>query len=156
MPDRISEHSLVELVLREDGGVALTCGRGTDTYLSHAGADPERTLIPVVVLGLTHSVLTMAGRPAQQVSGYQGQWAVGVLLDNLKGVSPYDGRLTWGDMGYPYSRPEYEQLATTDTEELIENCAAVVERLLGKLMRGLGVDSRYLPYSTESLRKSPR
>ncbi|MFG1849572.1 AlbA family DNA-binding domain-containing protein [Micromonospora carbonacea] len=155
-PDRISEHSLVELVLREDGGVALTCGRGTDTWSSHAGADPERILIPVVVLGLTHSVLTMAGRLAQQFSGYQGQWSVGVLLDNLKGVGPYDGRLTWGDMGSPYSRAEYEQLATTDTEELIENCAAVVERLLGKLMRSLGVDSRYLPYSTESLRKSPR
>lgn len=87
----VSEHSLVELVLREDGGVALTCGRGTDTYSSYAGADPERTLIPVVVLG----------RLAQQVSGYQRQWAVGVLLDDLKGVSPYDGRLTWGDMGYP-------------------------------------------------------
>lgn len=71
-------------------------------------------------------------------------------------MSPYDGRLTWGDMGYPYSRPEYEQLTTTDTDELIENTPAVVERLLGKLMRGLGVDSRYLPYSTESLRKSPR
>jgi hypothetical protein len=35
-PDRISEHSLVELVLREDGGVALTCGRGTDTHSSYA------------------------------------------------------------------------------------------------------------------------
>ena len=155
-PDRISEPSLVELVLREDGGLALTCGRGTDTHAPYPGADPERLLFPTLLLGLTHSVLSMAGRLAQQFSGYQGQWAVGVLLDNLKGVIPYDGRLTWGDMGYPYSRQEYEQLTTTDTGELIEDAAAVVERLLGKLMRGLGVDSRYLPYSTESLLKAPR
>ena len=45
---------------------------------------------------------------------------------------------------------------TTDTGELTEDNAAVVERLLGKLMRGLGVDSRYLPYSAESLHQAPR
>ncbi len=55
----------------------------------------------------------------------------------------------------PYSREEYEQLITTTTTELVEETSAVVERLLGRLMRGLGVDSRYLPYSAESLRKSP-
>lgn len=155
-PDRISEHSLVELVVREDGAVAVTCGRGTDTCASHAEAEPERILLPVVVLGLTHSALSMAGSLAQQVSGYQGQWAVGVLLDNLKGVFPYDGRRTWGDMGFPYSRTEYERLTMTDTAELVENTSAVVERVLGRLMRGLGVDRRYLPYSADSLKRSPR
>lgn len=156
-PDHISERDLVELVLREDGGVALTCGRGTVTLPHHeAAAGSERILFPVLVLGLTHSVLSLAGHLAQHISGYQGQWAAGILLDDLKGVGPYDGRVIWGDMGNPYSRSEYEQLTTTDTGELVENTAAVVERLLGRLMRGLGVDSRYLPYSAESLHKAPR
>jgi hypothetical protein len=154
--DRISESSLVEVVLREDGSVALTCGRGTDAFRSSTGYEPERVVLPVLILGLTHSLLNMAGRLAEHVSGYQGQWAVGVLLDNLKGVGPYDGRATWGDLGVAYSQSEYERLTTTTTTELIEDSAAVVERLLGRLLRGLGVDSRYLPYSAESLTKSPR
>ncbi|RZU48826.1 hypothetical protein EV385_0551 [Krasilnikovia cinnamomea] len=149
--DRIIETDLLELVLREDGGVALTCGRGTDCGRS----DPERFVFPALVLGLTHCLLSLAGRLAEQVSGYQGQWAVGVLLDNLKDVSPWDGRSTWGDMGVPYSRAEYELLATTTTEELVDDTALVVERLLGRLMRGLEVDGRYLPYSADSLRRTP-
>lgn len=155
-PGRIDEPSLLEVVLREDGSVALTCGRGTDTLTSRMTEESEAVVFPVLVLGLAHSVMMMAGRMAQHAGGYQGQWAVGVLLDNLKNVSPFDGRATWGDMGVPYSRAEYEQLTTTTTMELTEQTSAVVERLLGRLLRGLGVDSRYLPYSVESLQKGPR
>jgi hypothetical protein len=153
-PDGITETDLLEVVLREDGAMALTCGRGTDTYTNTSGM-PERVVFPVLVLGLTHCLLSMAAHLAANVSGYQGRWAVGVMLDNLKGVGPWDGRVTWGDMGVAYSRADYEQLTTTITTELVENPSAVVERLLGRLMRGLGVERRYLPYSAESLGKSP-
>jgi hypothetical protein len=155
-PGRIDESSLLEVVLREDGSVALTCGRGTDMLTSRMTEESEAVVFPVLILGLTHSLMMMAGRLAELTSGYQGEWAVGVLLDNLKNVGPYDGRVTWGDMGVAYSRVEYEQLTTTTSMELVEETSAVVERLLGRLMRGLGVDSRYLPYSAESLQKGPR
>ncbi|MEU4532124.1 hypothetical protein AB0F49_28230 [Micromonospora ureilytica] len=155
-PRRLDEPSLVEMVLREDGSIALTCGRGTDTVSSRMTEESEAVVFPVLVLGMTHSLMMMAGHLAERAGGYQGQWAVGVLLDNLKNVGPFDGRATWGDMGVPYSRNEYEQLTTTTTLELAEETSAVVERLLGRLMRGLGVDSRYLPYSVESLQKGTR
>src|SRR5688572_6659814 len=62
--------------------------------------------------------IAVAGRLAETVNGYQGQWSIGVLVDNLKGVGPLDGWRTWGDMGVPYSRDEYEQITTTSTNEL--------------------------------------
>jgi hypothetical protein len=114
-----------------------------------------RLLFPNLVLGLTHSALAMSARLANDFSGYQGRWGVGVLLDGLKGVVPYDGGSMWQDMQATYSRPEYERQTTTTTEEMMLDAPAVVQRLLGKLIRGLGVEERYLPYSVDRLLKSP-
>lgn len=154
-PNRMPETLLLELMLREDGTVALTCGRATDT-LRRPALEEFRVLFPALVLGLTHSVLSMAAHLAENVSGYQGQWAVGVLLDNLKGVGPYNGPYGMRHHVVTYSREEYEHLTTTTTAELVEHADAVVDRLLGRLMRGLGVDRVYLPYSVESLTKGPQ
>ncbi|MEH1124834.1 AlbA family DNA-binding domain-containing protein [Micromonospora sp. CPCC 206061] len=154
--DHIRESGMIDLLVKEDAGVSLICGRGTDVVKPDAMADPASVLQAVVVLGLTHSVLTLAGRLADHYAAYQGQWIVGVRLDRLKDVVPYEHVLSLGgDFGNPYSRDEYERVTTTTTAELVDQAPAVVERLFGPLLRGLGIDSRYLPYSTESLRKSP-
>jgi len=39
--------------------------------------------------------------------------------------------------------------------ENADDAPAVVQRLLGKLARGLGVEARYLPYSVDSLLQAP-
>lgn len=148
----IREQSFVEVVVREDGGVALTCGRGTDS-LPRAGHTDPRLTFPTLLLGLTHSALSVAAQLAVEVSGYQGQWSVGVLLDQMKGVTAHRGNAGFHD-GTPYSRDEYEQQTVTSTVELVDDAPAVVQRLLGKLMRGLRVDGIYLPYSPEKLRKA--
>jgi hypothetical protein len=155
-PNRIDEPSLLEVVLRENGAIALTCGRGTAALNSRITDESRQVVYPGLVLALTHAVMLMAGRLAERTTGYQGQWAAGILLDNLKDVDPFDRVNASDQLGVPYSRAEYEHSTTATTMELVEETPAVVERLVGRLLRGLGVDNRYLPYSAESLQKGPR
>jgi hypothetical protein len=145
------EEALLELVLREDGGVRLTCGRGTDAFPQPGllpSDRPPTAVIAVLVLGLAHSVAALAGRLADEHGAYQGQWRLGIRMDRLRGVVPLD--LLQGHPlhrpGNPYSRDEYERVTSASTEELVNAPHAVVERLVAPLLRGLGIAPRYLPY----------
>ena len=146
------EQSLVELVVREDGGIRLFCGRGVDEF-QRAGTlpseEPPRAVIAVLLLGLTHAVVALAGRLADEHAGYQGRWRLGVRMDRLRGAVPLDllqGNVLGGRRGNPYSRGEYERVTTASTEELVVAPEVVTERLVAPLLRGLGVAPLYLPY----------
>jgi hypothetical protein len=144
------EQSLLELVLREDGGVRLTCGRGTDA-VPQPGWSPEdrppMAVIAMLVLGLAHSVAALAGRLADEHGAYQGQWRLGIRMDRLRSAVPLDLlQDPFRRPGHPYSRDEYEWVTSASTAELVGAPHAVAERLVARLLRGLGVASRYLPY----------
>jgi hypothetical protein len=144
------EQSLLELVIREDGGLRLTCGRGTDTFPPRGFPRPDRppvAVIAMLVLGLTHSVVALAGRLAGEYAGYQGQWRLGIRTDRLRGAVPLDLlQDPLGRLGNPYSPEEYEKVTSAATEELLNAPHAAAERLVAPLLRGLGIGSRYLPY----------
>jgi hypothetical protein len=143
------EQRLLELVIREDGGLRLTCGRGTETFTRDGSPQPRVAVIVMLVLGLTHSVVALAGRLADEYMSYQGQWRLGIRMDRLRRAVPLD--LLQGDfrsrLGNPYSRYDYEKDTSASTEELVNGPHAVVERLTAPLLRGLGVATRYLPYA---------
>lgn len=145
------EQSLLELVIREDGGVRLTCGRGTDVSSGTGFPPPNGPLmfvIAMLVLGLAHSVAALAGRLADEHAAYQGQWRLGIRMDRLRGVVPLD--LLQGHPlhrpGNPYTRDDYERVTSASTEELVNAPHTVAERLVAPLLRGLGIAPRYLPY----------
>ncbi|MEU7525464.1 ATP-binding protein [Saccharothrix sp. NPDC042600] len=145
--DRIYEPGMIHLLLREDGGLRLTCGRGTDMGpLPFLAGPPPQVLIAAVVLGLTHSFAALAGRIADQYGAYQGQWRLGIRLDRLQGVAPMDSYPgPWKRTGHPYTRDDYEQTTSASTEELINAPATVAYRLLARLIRGLGIAEQYPP-----------
>jgi hypothetical protein len=145
------EQTLLELVVREDGGIRLTCGRGTDAFPRPGFSPSDRppmAVIAMLVLGLAHSVAALAGRLADEHAAYQGQWRLGIRMDRLRGAVPLD--LLQGHPlhrpGNPYSRDEYERVTSASTEELVNAPHAVAERLVAPLLRGLGIAPRYLPY----------
>lgn len=143
------EEYLLELVIREDGGIRLICGRGTPSLGSGVSLNdrPQTFVIVMLVLGLTHLVAALGGRLADEFGAYQGQWRLGVRLDRLRGVLPADS--VSGGPGNPYSRDDYEKVTSASTEELINSPHAVAERLLAYLLRGLGIAHRYLPYNPD-------
>lgn len=143
------EYALVELLLREDGGIRLICGRGAEP-VRRGGFWPEDKpqmgIIVLLVLGLTRSVAALAGRLADEFGSYQGRWHLGVRMDRLLNVVPYDAIHSPFWPGYGYNRNEYEKFTTAPTEEMVNAPHAVAERLLAQLIRGLRVSEKYLPY----------
>jgi hypothetical protein len=145
--DRIYEPGMLDVLVREDGGIRLICGRGTDVGPGPTFTDspPPRAVIAVVVLGLTHAFAALVGRLADQHAAYQGQWRLGVRIDRLHGVVPMDKLGPGNPPGHPYTRDEYERVTSASTEELVNAPHAVAERLLAPLLRGLGIAPLYLP-----------
>ena len=147
---KLIERYVLELVVREDGAVSLICGRGTDVefgprrYLPDE--EPQKLVYPSVILGLTHSVLALAGRLADRYAGYQGEWRIGVRLTGLTDAIAYD--LTQGmhlDVrNAAYGRERYQRATTATTEDLVTEPHRVVQRLLAPLLRGLSVGDRYV------------
>jgi hypothetical protein len=146
--DRIYEPGMLDLLVREDGGIRLIGGRGTDfgPGQTFGNTPPPRAVIAVVVLGLTQAFAALAGRLADHYAAYQGQWRLGVRIDKLRGVVPMDKLTAPGNPpGHPYTRDEYERVTSAATEELVNAPYAVTERLLAPLLRGLGIAPQYLP-----------
>jgi hypothetical protein len=134
----------LDVVVREDGGVRLTCGQGTYEYRAYAWQEEAPMMVhPGLVLHLTFVVAALAGRLGDQYAAYQGQWQIGLLLDRLRGVLPVDHFTTHAAVGSPYSRDAYERVTSASTEELVNARQAVAERLVAPLLRALGVTNRY-------------
>jgi len=153
--ESVREASLVDLVIRSDGGLALTCGRGTDVVRPRwrpiNGEDPEETMVvlPQILLGLTCGTAQLAGLLADEVSGYQGSWQVGVLIDRLRGVVPHEAVQHHGDIGQAFNRDEYSRATITTTDELVNGPAAVAERATKPLLVALGIERLHLPYGSD-------
>ncbi|HEY0695197.1 MAG TPA: RNA-binding domain-containing protein [Kribbella sp.] len=148
---RIYEPSMLDLLVREDGGIRLICGRGTDIIGGQSAVQqpPPQMVIPMVLLSLTHGFLAFAGRLGGEHGAYQGQWQLGIRLDRLNKVVPADKVVLTpgqGRVGHPYTRSEYVRTTIATTEELVNAPQRVAERLLAPLLRAMGVATKYIPY----------
>lgn len=94
-----------------------------------------------------HAALLLAGHVSVQHMGYEGAWTAGVFLDQLRGQLPSQA---YADIGFgryaPFPTDEYTKVVSTTTRELGTQPAEVVQRLMKPLLRGLGVDKRFLTY----------
>jgi hypothetical protein len=103
------------------------------------------------LLETMHGAVAVAGHLATEHTGYQGGWRVGVLVTKLRGLLPSQSLNQLGFQRFlPYRSEEYVTTVQTTTREMTEATPAVVERLAKGLLRGLGVDRRFLPYDDPS------
>lgn len=92
--------------------------------------------------------LAFAADLADQYSGYQGQWQIGLRLTGLAGSFAHEYvREGDTDVVQSYNRDSYQRTTTAHTVELADHAASVTERLVAPLLRGLAIDRRYLPYA---------
>jgi hypothetical protein len=143
------ERGMLDLVIQENGTVSLICGRGTETYQQpnvFPPPAPQKVLYPGLVLQLTHEILLVAGRLADQHAGYQGQWSLGVRITGLAGAVAYEATRRFDPPRDRYNRETYEAVTTGSTADLVTEPHFIVERLLARLVRGLGVADQHLPY----------
>lgn len=93
---------------------------------------------------MTHGALALAGDLARSYTNYQGEWQVGLRVDGLRDALAYE-YVQQGDddVVRPYGQDLYERTTLCGTDELIDHPAAVTERLVVPLLRGLAIDHRY-------------
>lgn len=139
------EKSMLDLLVREDGGIRLTCGRGTEPRQGFSESGPlSPIVIPALVLGLAQSFLAFAGQIGDQHAAYQGQWRLGIRMDRLHGAQASDKAqdlLNWS--GHRYTRDNYERVTTASTEQLVNTPKTVADQLVAPLLRGLDITTQY-------------
>lgn len=134
------ERTALDLEVREDGGVRLTCGAGViDENPERLMHESARTVFPGIVQGLTRSFVAFAGALGDEHAAYQGQWQLGLRIDKMSGAYSADALRSFMTRLIPYNQDVYERTTTATTEELITAPTAVAGRLVNALLRSLGV-----------------
>lgn len=134
--DEHRETSILDLEVREDGGLRLFCG-GASTTL-HRFAEPLEIAMELVIVGLTKR-LVVAATTVADTADFLGSWDLGIAIIGLRGL--WSSRLvasgqTWA--AAPFSESEYRQATRATGERLGQEPDSVVEELTGRLNRGLG------------------
>jgi hypothetical protein len=147
---------VLEYLVRRDGGIETICGSGTYPYRSqwvpvtdpNADRPVTQSVHCVWILGIVHSTLALAASFGQRTH-YQGRWQLGVHFDGVRGAAAAEVLST----GYgeeeadKYGADQYEMLTLSTSAELADDTPAVVDRLVGNFLRGLGIQNRFLPYT---------
>jgi hypothetical protein len=133
-PAGVEDTDMLELEVREDGGVRLFCGRASEVI----GDEGKRVAFEALTAGLTMRVLLAAGEVVA-TTGYGGSWDIGLAATNLRGCHAYSLHNQFGSrfLDVPYSSDSYEQTVRVASDALVRSPVEVLESLYGRLHRGL-------------------
>lgn len=133
--------SLAELEIREDGGLRVFLGRLSD----HRDAQPTVQMLfdSAVVLYVRQFLSLVAG--AAEQAGYLSHWAVAAGATGLRGCRSYSLHQGAWSAGRkpPYSGEVYRRGVIASRSDLVSGPGQLSDRLVGPLLRGLGVWQRY-------------
>jgi hypothetical protein len=133
-PAGVEDTDMLELEVREDGGLRLFCGRGSKVI----GDEEKRVAFEAAIAGLTIRVLLVAAEVVA-TTGYGGSWDLGLAVTHLRGCHAYSLHNQYGSrfIDVPYSADSYEQVVRVDSDALVRSPVEVLESLYGRLHRGL-------------------
>lgn len=127
------EDSLIDIEFREDGGIRVLVGRMTAYWAERQVGIINDGLAVAYALRLS----AWAARLGDQV-GYRGAWVLGFHGSALQGLlSSIKHERIWGD-SQAYDAESYRAVTTAPHIEMVEKPGLVAERLVGRLVRGLG------------------
>lgn len=138
-----SDEKIVEFEVDEEGGLRVFMGRLSDSR-HDPYADPpgnSQILMPAAVITYARQFVAVTAAAAEQ-AGYLGTWVLAVGATGVQGLPVHDFLLT-GDPSPRYDAADYRQATTASYSELLKQPAAVAERLVGRLLRSLGVHRKY-------------
>jgi hypothetical protein len=140
--DERRETSVLDLEVREDGGLRLFCG-GASRPLNPA-LNTLDIVMDLVVVGLTKR-LVMAAATVGDTAGFLGSWDLGITVVGLRGLRRSRGENFDWDAA-PYSEDDYRETTRVTHEQLTQQPDSVVQDLTGRLHRGLGGGPEINPF----------
>lgn len=142
------DHAL-ELEFGENGAVRLFTGRLDLDESGNGRAERNGGIMADAIVDHTRHVLSMARYIAEQV-GYLGAWHLGVAATSIAGLPVYaPNQWMSSSPRYPSDSDEYRRTTTASYPELQKSHGALTGRLVGRLLRVLRVDQRYVPFLTD-------
>jgi hypothetical protein len=131
--DRIDvERNLLDLEVRENGGLRLFCGRASDTL---RGVD---YVIDGLIIGLTKRLVLVAETVAN-TTDWLGSWDFGVAVTDLRGLTSLHLAQHGQDyLATPFSEHQYQETVRATYERVVKDPDAIVMDLTGRLNRALG------------------
>ncbi len=133
-------------VLAEDNGAWNIVSGGAKK--PRGGSGEDLCIHTRHVLELTHIVSVAVGLFSTDHAPYNGEWRVGLAIDNLSDDPPAESfsNTIFPHDPVPFPEDMYRQECTTTTLDLLEHPNRVVEQLLRGFLRGMDIADLYLPY----------
>jgi Putative DNA-binding domain len=131
------EGTMVDIEFREDGGIRVLMGRMTDTW------DAGQIICDGLAVAYARRLVRWATEYGDAF-GYSGQWGFGLAASGLEGLS--SSVFTEHMMvrrASIYDVDLYRSVTTATRQEMNAEPWNVAERLVGKLLRGLGTETYY-------------
>jgi hypothetical protein len=127
--------AFIELEVTEDGPVFLRSGRVVD--FTDGG---KKLVIEIACLGLPYRMVSLTARLSTALD-FSGNWDFAIAITNLNGAISYLRPFVGLQFNHPVYR-EYLYRASTRAsgQEIKGRPGAIVNRLLGRLMRAIGID----------------
>jgi hypothetical protein len=134
------ESTMIDVEFREDGGLRVLVGRMTDEWAVQGRQ--TRVICDGVAVAYSLRLIAWASALGEKV-GYRGSWSLGIYGDRLRGLrSAIAVERQWSE-AQPYDADDYRAITRAAHPEMTERPHAVAERLVGRLVRGLGTWQTY-------------
>lgn len=132
------ESSLLDIELHDNGGLRIHMGRLTDAQSDEGGPS---YVFDVAAAGYALRIVRLAQVVGEE-TGYRGAWGFGFHGDQLSGSISYTAASNrqsfFGGDADPYETDTYTEVTTAHANEIDGVPEAVAERLVGRLLQGLG------------------
>ncbi|MEU3670930.1 AlbA family DNA-binding domain-containing protein [Streptomyces virginiae] len=129
----------IELQVREDGGLRLY----TSVFSDLPSNDADQEIFVAAAVVKTRRLLALIEAAAKE-GGYFGNWAVAVGATRLKGRRAYVANSGFGfGPTARYDEDTYTETTTITWAELTTRPGAITLRLIGPLLRALGVEQHF-------------
>jgi len=141
----VDESGLVRLLLKDDGTIQVVAGAG---YAAPplGSTEPIRVLHAGWLLDFVDHLVHLVSYLSDTHLAYTGPWLLGLRIDRMAGVRAAEATKPPFLNLDPYVSNEYLVTTTASYDELRDQPQQVVERLASRLLRGLGIAGRHLPY----------
>lgn len=130
-----SPEDIIELEVREDGGIRIMMGRLSDA----PDSDAQQFLLEAGAVIYVRRLLGLL-LEISACTGYLGGWTLGMGASGLRGLSSHNAR-PWS--AFAFEDATYRQAAQASYADLISTPGSIADRLLGRFLRKLGTYSHY-------------
>lgn len=133
----------VQVLLGDDGELRATSCEGT--RVKQGGN--RQIIYANYHLEFAHQLVFVAASISNEQVGYRGEWEIGAHATGLAGcMSNFSVSDYRHDDIPPYQTDSYTSVTSASTDEMLDDTPAVVQRLYGGFVRGLGLPIKIFPY----------